>query len=272
MNEFCRASYHRVGKHPLDRSEHHHLDCYEFIHIHSDNGTVLIRDKLYPLKRGGLYLIDGSSPHCTDPVDNDSYERSVLIVGKEFACTLFKVAGLGDSMDKLFSSGGGYFCIDAATGEAVDREFHTCAEAVATKSRHMQAIVASALTRIALAALTGTSGELVGRSTLARAISYISAHLSEPLTIESIAEGVSVSKYHLCHSFREKTGMTVMNYIIDRRLALAKEKLVSSDAPITELSTECGFGTPSNFARVFQRIEGISPRDYRKTRRRDIPQ
>lgn len=269
MQEFCRAAYHRIGKQPLDRSEHHHLDCCEFIHIHSGEGTVLIRDRLYPLKRGGLYLIDGSVPHCTDPVNNDTYERSVLIVGKEFAFKLYEAAGINKAADELFWRGGGYFCIDAASGKATDAEFRRCADALKNQDPHLQAIISSSLIRITLAALTGATGENVEKSTIARIIAYINANLSEPLTIDSISEGVSVNKYHLCHIFREKTGMTVMSYIIDRRLALAKEKLVSGDAPIMEIALECGFDDPSHFSRTFIRCEGISPREYRKKRRRD---
>ena len=264
MHEFCKAAYRRVGKQPLDRSEHHHLGCYEFIHVKVGDGTVLIRDRVYPLRRGGLYFIDAACPHCTDPQDNDSYERSVLIVKREFADAIFDVMGLGERMHDLFCRGGGFFSIDAGSDDAVDGEFRACADALENGSEHLRAIAASALTRITLAAITGTIGERVGTSTTARIIAYINAHLAEPLTVANIADSVSVNKYHLCHIFKDKTGMTVMQYILDRRLALAKEKLISTDAPILEIACECGFENPSHFSKVFMRCEGVSPREYRK--------
>ncbi len=99
-----------------------------------------------------------------------------------------------------------------------------------------------------------------------RAREHIDHHYMEELTLESLAELASVSAYHLSRLFRRETGKTVVGYITDRRLAVARELLAEGRLSVKEVSARAGFGDPSYFSRVFTRKEGVSPSDYRRQR------
>ena len=66
------------------------------------------------------------------------------------------------------------------------------------------------------------------------------------------------------------TGITLKSYIISVRLSAAREMLAMTEEPITLISESCGFSTPSYFAELFQRSEGVTPREYRNKMRNTI--
>ena len=95
-------------------------------------------------------------------------------------------------------------------------------------------------------------------------LAYLRAHCAESLTVESIAREHHLSKYYLCRLFRQRTGMTVMDYLNEQRFALARRLLTDSSAPIGEIALSCGFGSAAHFSTMFRRREGCSPSFYRQ--------
>ena len=93
------------------------------------------------------------------------------------------------------------------------------------------------------------------------AVDYISHHLSDQITLESLSDRLFVSKYHLAHTFKHHMGVSLHQYIISKRMLLAK-KLIASGQPFNTVCTDCGFNNYSNFFKVFKANVGLSPRDY----------
>lgn len=96
---------------------------------------------------------------------------------------------------------------------------------------------------------------------IAAAVDYISHHLSEPITLESLADILFVSKYHLAHTFKKHMGVSLHQYLINKRLTLAK-KLIAQGQSFNSACTDCGFNNYSNFFKVFKANVGLSPREY----------
>lgn len=92
-------------------------------------------------------------------------------------------------------------------------------------------------------------------------VDYISHHLSEPITLETLANLLFVSKYHLAHTFKDHMGVSLHQYIISKRLLLAKT-LIANGKPFNVVCTECGFNNYSSFFKVFKANVGLSPREY----------
>lgn len=99
---------------------------------------------------------------------------------------------------------------------------------------------------------------------VAHARAYIEAHYMEELTLDQIAREAGVSEYHLSRRFKREVGTSVVGYLTDRRLDVARELLSAGNLSVKEVSARSGFGDPSYFSRVFARKEGVSPRDYRR--------
>ena len=97
-------------------------------------------------------------------------------------------------------------------------------------------------------------------------ITYIETHFSEPLTLMGIADKFSISAYYLSHLFKHATGLGVMQFCFERRIAYAKELLLT-DKTVTQIAAECGFRSSSRFAEAFRNKIGMTPVEYRKKRK-----
>ena len=92
---------------------------------------------------------------------------------------------------------------------------------------------------------------------------YINEHFTEPLTLEVLSAQCGVSVSTLSHDFMRYTHHSVYNYILYRRIMLAKQKLFEQ-LSLSDIALLCGFGDYSNFLRAFKKIAGLSPKEYRK--------
>ncbi len=93
---------------------------------------------------------------------------------------------------------------------------------------------------------------------------YIQEHFREKMSINSIAEVVHLSPSYLSHIFSQTFGYTITDYITYIRLENAKSILGKSGTSISEAALDSGFEDISYFSRVFKKVEGISPREYKK--------
>ena len=92
---------------------------------------------------------------------------------------------------------------------------------------------------------------------------YINAHYSEEIRLEDCAAMVGMSPSAFSRFFKQHTGRTLMDYIIDIRLGNAARLLVDTSEGISEISYACGFNNLSNFNRAFKARRGYTPRDFR---------
>lgn len=93
---------------------------------------------------------------------------------------------------------------------------------------------------------------------------YIHAHISEKLSVEALASAFYISTAQLCRLFKKKLNMTVIDYIMHQRISLAKELLGDENLTITAVATRTGHNDYSYFTKIFKRITGMTPREYRK--------
>lgn len=73
-----------------------------------------------------------------------------------------------------------------------------------------------------------------------------------------------MSPYYFCRSFKQSTGITPHRYVLQRRMELAKRLLEQSSGYLAEIARQVGFADQSQFTRVFHRIVGMTPSEYRK--------
>ena len=88
-------------------------------------------------------------------------------------------------------------------------------------------------------------------------------------TLESIANGYSISASYLSHIFKETTGIPLMRYLLIARVRAAQEYLLQTALPVNEIAEKCGFKDLSNFGRTFRKEVGCSPRQYRSSMHRE---
>ena len=96
---------------------------------------------------------------------------------------------------------------------------------------------------------------------------YIEKNLTNELSREFIASAVNLSPDYLTKQFKKETNQSLSEYIIYRRISLAKELLISSDMPVGEIVNYIGYSNFSYFSKIFKKDTGFKPLDYRKNKR-----
>jgi AraC-like DNA-binding protein/ligand-binding sensor protein len=99
---------------------------------------------------------------------------------------------------------------------------------------------------------------------IARVRTYISERHAEKLALSGVARSVNVSAFHFCRIFKKSTGMTFTDYLARVRVEKAKNLMLNPHKRISETAYEVGFQSLSQFNRVFRRVAGESPSDYRR--------
>ena len=102
------------------------------------------------------------------------------------------------------------------------------------------------------------------RMELAAVKEYLDEHYTEKLTLDDLAEKFFINKFYLSKIFKESYGTTVNNYLISKRITRAKQLLRFTDMTVDEIGAAVGMADANYFSRMFRKVEGISPREYRK--------
>lgn len=93
---------------------------------------------------------------------------------------------------------------------------------------------------------------------------YIAAHCTSALTREEIAAALGVSPSYVSRAFRRCTGMALWDYVNSFRVARARELLEHSELSVTEVAFAVGYNDPAYFSRMFRKLTGQPPRNFRR--------
>lgn len=103
-----------------------------------------------------------------------------------------------------------------------------------------------------------------GEPLLANVFTVIDERYAEPLSLRDVARELGMTPGHLTTVVRRRTGRTVQEWIIERRMAEARGLLDETDLPIAEVARRVGVSDPGYFSRLFSRTHGTSPREWRR--------
>jgi len=92
---------------------------------------------------------------------------------------------------------------------------------------------------------------------------YIDQNLTAPLTLDSIAEALALDKYYISHLFKSETESSIFQYILIKRISLAKELLLTGHT-VEESCHLSGFHDYSNFIRTFRKNVGCTPGQFQR--------
>lgn len=99
---------------------------------------------------------------------------------------------------------------------------------------------------------------------LTRVLEYIDTHLSDNLSLHTLAAVACLSPYHFGKMFKRSTGATVHSHVVHARLARAKQLLRTSERSLADVAAACGFYDQSQMTAVFRRFVGTTPRLYQR--------
>jgi AraC-like DNA-binding protein/mannose-6-phosphate isomerase-like protein (cupin superfamily) len=271
LNDDFKLFHIRDSK-SLDFQFHYH-DFYKIIIFISGKVNYLIEGRTYKLKPWDILLVSSSETHKAVIDSSEVYERIVIWVNSNFLekyssqegnlLTSFEIA----SRDK--------FNLLRASAEVIrdikhtvnnlekagnDRDFGS---KLLKNSLFLQLMVF--INRVYLRTENNKSIiDIEYDETIEKILDYIKDKLTEDLSIEKLAALFFINKYYLMHKFKEQTGYTIHNYILQKRLIYANS-LMKSGRSVTEACMACGFNDYSSFLKAFKNMFGLSPKKYYKT-------
>lgn len=127
---------------------------------------------------------------------------------------------------------------------------------------YLQELVYRILQRDRFSKLLLIAGQQDDGNSIAAALNYINAHLSEPLTVEILAAQVNLSSSAFSRRFRELTGRSPYQFVKDTRLERARELLLERRLGVGDVSVAVGYASQSHFTKEFRTRFGTTPREY----------
>lgn len=94
-------------------------------------------------------------------------------------------------------------------------------------------------------------------------VDYIKWSRSEPLKVSQIASHFSYNEKYLSHLFRQKSGITLKQYMLEQKMELAKFLLTDTNQNINEIAAQLGYKDSHNFMKSFKKIVGLTPTEFR---------
>ena len=255
----------------LTGGDYHCHDYYEF-YIHLRGGQYYgIGEKMYRLLPNQLFIIPPGIMHgLSFEGELRDYERAYLNVSTEALTAL----GYGRAdLDKLFRT---YVDQLNFTFQLDPMEAETCVNGIkALKNvsgplsgmelyhayNEINRFIETVCSCMRKSRMIKDSG--ISKSVIQEVLVYLNANYTQQIKIDELAKRFGVSVSYLSREFTRLTRRSVYEYILYCRVALAKQ-LMRSGATLNTIAYQCGFNDYSNFLRIFNKMEGVSPSVYRE--------
>lgn len=233
----------------------------ELFYTVGGSGQFRIENRLYPVHANKLVIISPNVMHTEVSYNSEPLEYIVLgIEGLE----LYD----GENNDGRFCildyQGGGEIlsCLRNILREMEARQpgYEDICQA------YMEILITRLMRSTSFSAALDPAQDPVSRQ-CAAIRHYIGVHYKESMNLDSLAELAHVSKYYLAHAFKAEYGISPINYQISLRIKESRYLLQETDMSLSQISRVLGFSSASYFSQSFRRSEGMSPQEYRASRR-----
>lgn len=99
---------------------------------------------------------------------------------------------------------------------------------------------------------------------LAAVFQYVKSNYKEEISLDEISKIANLTPTSFCRMFKAKTKKPFVEYLNEIRVANACKYLIETDLGVSEIAYECGYKTASNFNKLFKKLTGTTPKEYRK--------
>ena len=257
----------------------HCHDGYEVLMMKRGNVGMQIEDRMITLQPGDIVLIPPYVFHFACQQSSDTYCRVVLNMKETVIQSLIASDESYRHITDVFYQTPDYHihvngstlrqlidlacALEAASGSKAD------AYGANILSKSLLSIILVILNRQAASSVAPILPQTQAPSmpkVVTDVIHYVDQNLAGDLSVSGIAESVHLNSVYLTRLFRQYSGLSLQQYIIEKRLAEAKRMLRNGQSP-TDVCYACGFNNYSNFSRTFTNHVKISPRQYQENSR-----
>lgn len=233
----------------------HVHDVVEIVYLHTGHVTLTAGRETRTLRPGDAAVMFPSVPHSYDSISADASGLSLIFSADAIAEFLHTFRAMQPVTPFL-------------SGEDLPPELRLIAVKLGSLNEQERQTLQLGYLHLFLSyLLPALQLQLLSRSVVSglpqQVLHYVSEHFTEPLSLESTARALGVSRIHLSHIFSQQLNVNFRQYInalrIDRACALLRDPARS----IAQVIDLCGYQNPRTFHRAFQAHCGVTPKQYR---------
>lgn len=248
---------------------------FEIIYVEESFGERFVADSIDKFAPGDLTLVGHNVPHCmkSDIIknkENNCRVKGTIIQFKEdfMSHAISNYADLAHIKKLLEDSHRGVHFSYPQNKEIIDcinKIYESNGIMHLINLLHLLDIMAQSVNKRFLGSIYFSKSLSINMdSRMIKILSYVTDHYKEDISLNEIASFVAMNSSSFCRYFKEQTGKTLIEYVLDLRVGFACKLLIENKMDVFQIGLECGFNTITHFNRVFKRNTGFAPTEYRK--------
>ncbi len=235
------------------------LQSYLFFIVESGSGVLDYNGQTYSLKQGDCAFIDCMQPYAHCSSDDLWALKWVHFYG----------SNMSDIYEKYLQRGGQnhFTATDPQTYHTLLHDLFTLAGTEDyVKDMKINEKLSSLLTQLMVESWNPDRNHLHSNSrrNLREIQDYLNQNYPRKITLDELADTFYINKFYLTRLFKEQFGMSINTYLLQTRITHAKRLLRFSDLSIEQIGSTCGMDDANYFSRVFKKVEGCTPGEYRR--------
>ena len=250
---------------------HYHPEI-EITYIIKGNGLAFIGNKTIEFGPGQAFLLGPYLPHNFIGTDEEGIVLERECWGLQFTTELLYSIKESAALQRLFNAMS--FGINLGELRALEHQaFSSIVGDDPLRSIgsffNLMAMIAERPDLVTVSTNSAYSNVMSKKLSqrMERVSKHIQANYQRAITLNEIADIASMTEQSFSRWFRQTSGLTFIDYLMQLRTTVASHLLINTSKPMTEVATESGFNSSSSFNRAFLKIKGCSPREFRKRKR-----
>ncbi|MCI2068990.1 MAG: AraC family transcriptional regulator [Bacilli bacterium] len=248
------STSHKSGVLPHDHN------FFEIMLVRSDEGLIHIDGQEYKVKNGDIVIYYPKEQHCEEMTGENPLE------------TLFFAFRTTDSFKETLKNYGLPHIVPTGFQSM---EMNSLFQFLISESQNQEAGFANDVSLHIGAAIiykflqissdcSSAKDHQPQDETFSKIKDFLDENYQKNLELDYIAKKIFISKFYLCRLFKEYTGLTPSEYMIEKRISLAKQLLQTTELSIEDISQEVGYDDKYYFSRLFKKEVGVSVMQYRR--------
>ena len=237
----------------LNKNTRNKLNSYLFFIVLEGSGTLIYKDNEYKLNENSCVFIDCKYKHSHI---SDNFKIAWLhFYGKEMESIYNKYLDRNGKFVFKASNINDYLKIIDNIMEIVEGESFI-------KDMEIYGNITNLLCKIMKETIYNDDSKK--KYNLEDIRKYLDENYANEISLDNLSNTFYINKFYLTRAFKDKYGITINAYLLDKRMMKAKELLRYSNNSIDDIAKLCGIKDQNYFSRIFKKVEGTSPIKYRK--------
>lgn len=245
----------------------HYHDYYEFIYIVSGDLSYIVENSTYKVSSGDIFFTKPEELHTLSFKSDSIYERHFIQISRRWLSIMdFDFVSV---LEQHKTGENNQIPSELTKKYELEKFFSHIQYYVINQMPESDIMIKTYILQFLVKIIEIYQKEIKileqphTTKTVSEIKKYINAHYLDGLTLDDIAKHFYLSKYYLCHTFKNETGLTIKEFINTKRIARAR-LLLPDHGNSSTLYAECGFNDYSTFYKTFKRFTGVSPKEFLK--------